>query len=311
MARHMIVALWFVTSASMLLINREAVRLVPVPACVCALQFTACALTLSAAPGARDGVNTSTLRTFAVYCLVFVWGIWCNMKALGSINVETVIVVRACCPLVVSILDWALLGRQAPSARSALALSVLAAGAAGYVAADRQFAQGGWGAYTWVLAYGAAQIAESVAGKCAATSPAPHGGEGQGRHGGRSPFTAPLLTNALSVGPVLCIGALAGELSELRSIHLGPPQLVALAASAAGGALLSVLAWHVRSGLSATTFSVLAVTNKLVTVGANAVVWSGERASATGVLCLLCCLGSAALYQEAPMRTPRAPRKSD
>ena len=298
-ARPLLVALWMATSASMLLVNKHVVRLVPVPSCVAALQFTACALALAAVPGSLAGIDAPTLRTFAVYCLAFVSGIWCNMRALGSVNVETVIVVRACCPLVVSLFDWALLGRQAPSARSALALATLAAGAAGYVAADRQFAVGGWGAYTWVLAYAAAQTAESVVGKFAATSPAPRGGKGH-----RSPFTAPLLTNALSVGPVLCLGAAAGELRALRSIDLGPPQLVALAASAAAGALLSVLAWRVRSLLSATTFSVLAVTNKLITVGANAVVWSGERASATGLLCLLCCLGAASLYREAPMRAP-------
>eukprot|EP00966_Prymnesium_polylepis_P213655 4947938-Prymnesium_polylepis.2 len=51
------------------------------------------------------------------------------MKALEHSNVETVIVFRACCPLVVCVLDWAFMGRQLPSARSALSLLLLTAGA--------------------------------------------------------------------------------------------------------------------------------------------------------------------------------------
>lgn len=38
---------------------------------------------------------------------------------------ETIIVFRACVPIVVALLDWAFMGRQLPSLRSWLALAVL------------------------------------------------------------------------------------------------------------------------------------------------------------------------------------------
>ena len=74
-------------------------------------------------------------------------------QALQNFNIETIIVFRACCPLVVSMLDYVFLGRSLPSAPSLLCLVLLVAGAAGYVASDAQFALNGWAAYSWATTY--------------------------------------------------------------------------------------------------------------------------------------------------------------
>ena len=63
------------------------------------------------------------------------------------------VVFRTCTPLCVSLLDWMFLGRQLPSPRSVCALGLILAGAAGYVATDKQFAAMGFAAYTWVILY--------------------------------------------------------------------------------------------------------------------------------------------------------------
>ena len=65
--------------------------------------------------------------------MAFAAGIYCSLKALEGSNIETVIVFRSCTPLMVSVLDYFLLNRELPSRRSAMALGLIALGAAGYV----------------------------------------------------------------------------------------------------------------------------------------------------------------------------------
>ena len=78
-----------------------------------------------------------------LYVLQFVVGIYTNMKALQHSNIDTVIVFRASCPLVVCVLEWAFLGRQLPNCRSCLALLCILLGVLGYVSADKSFVVGG------------------------------------------------------------------------------------------------------------------------------------------------------------------------
>jgi GDP-mannose transporter len=59
------------------------------------------------------------------------------MHALKWVNVETFIVCRASCPLLISIGDYLFLGRELPSAQSWLALVGIALGAVGYVVTDQ------------------------------------------------------------------------------------------------------------------------------------------------------------------------------
>jgi membrane protein DedA with SNARE-associated domain len=47
--------------------------------------------------------------------LLFVAGIYSNMRSLEVANVDTVIVFRSACPLIVALGDWLFLGREAPS----------------------------------------------------------------------------------------------------------------------------------------------------------------------------------------------------
>lgn len=69
---------------------------------------------------------------------------------LTNLQVETVIVFRACTPIIVSVLDYLFMGRELPSTQSVVALVVVAGGAAGYMANDSAFAMDGWSAYYWV-----------------------------------------------------------------------------------------------------------------------------------------------------------------
>jgi drug/metabolite transporter (DMT)-like permease len=67
-------------------------------------------------------------QSYAIYTVAFVLGVYCNMRALESANVETVIIFRSCTPLAVAVCDYLFLGRELPSRRSTLALSTIGVG---------------------------------------------------------------------------------------------------------------------------------------------------------------------------------------
>lgn len=68
-------------------------------------------------------------------------------------------------PLFVSVLDWAFLGRELPTARSWTSLLVLVSAAAGYVHSDKEFRLHGVSTYTWVSIYFVLISLEMVFGK--------------------------------------------------------------------------------------------------------------------------------------------------
>eukprot|EP00401_Gymnodinium_catenatum_P045077 CAMPEP_0117607152 /NCGR_PEP_ID=MMETSP0784-20121206/80099_1 /TAXON_ID=39447 /ORGANISM="" /LENGTH=215 /DNA_ID=CAMNT_0005410293 /DNA_START=82 /DNA_END=729 /DNA_ORIENTATION=+ len=100
-----------------------------------------------------DALTKKNVGMFAPYIVAFVCALYANGMALSVSNVDTVIVFRASSPIMVSITDWLVLGRELPSFRSSVALLGVALGACGYVFTDSEFAMHGVSAYTWVLIY--------------------------------------------------------------------------------------------------------------------------------------------------------------
>ena len=136
-------ACYSAASSSLLLVNKLCLRRLPLPSLVSSLQFVA---TVVAALGAMcsgsvkpDYFEWRKVKPYLLYVVLFCTTIYCNMMALQHSNVETIIVFRACCPLVVSVLEWTSLGRTLPSRHSALALLILLFGCAGFVATDHAF----------------------------------------------------------------------------------------------------------------------------------------------------------------------------
>jgi drug/metabolite transporter (DMT)-like permease len=116
-------------------------------------------------PPARPPAFAAQVRPYLLYVLQFVVGIYTNMKALQHSNIDTVIVFRASCPLVVCVLEWAFLGRQLPNCRSCMALLCIVLGTCGYVSADKSFGAGGFRAYSWVIAYTLVTATQMAYGK--------------------------------------------------------------------------------------------------------------------------------------------------
>jgi hypothetical protein len=292
------VVAYSVCSASLLLVNKIVLARIPSAPLVTAVQCVFCVAAIGGSAvifgtPRLDAPTAPLLRAYGAYTVLFVAGIYANMRSLEGSNVDTVVVFRATVPLLVAAGDWALLGREAPSARSLASMLVVLAGCAAFVAVDAQFAAHGAAAYAWLAAYVAAIAAEMLLGKQITASL------------GASLGTSVLLTNALAVVPFLAIGAATGELQRGVGARgawaASPGALTALAASCVLSAGIGFSSWWCRSLTSATTFTVVGTVNKVLTVLVNIAVWD-KHASAVGTGFLLVCLAAGALYQQAPMR---------
>ena len=217
--------LFSIASSSLLLVNKLVLHHIPTPSIVSSMQF-ACSVVfavLAMATGLvpSDPFEWRKVKPYLLYVGMFVATIYCNMKALQHSNVETIIVFRACCPLVVSVIEWSFMGRQLPSARSSLALLALLGGCIGYVLTDRAFKMSGWGAYAWVTAYFLIISVEMVYGKHIV-----------GPHLGFASMWGPTLyTNSISLPPMMAIGWLTREQDRLVSADWSLPAIALLGVS--------------------------------------------------------------------------------
>jgi len=283
------------SSSSLLLINKLCMAHVRAPSLLATLQFgmcTAFALGLKWSGAVNvDDWEWTKLKPYLLYTAMFVASIYCNMQSLAHANVETLIVFRACCPLLVALLEWAFMRRALPSARSFLALLLLVGGAASYVVSDKAFKVSGLSAYGWVTAYFWIISVEMVYGKHIV-----------GKHLGFKTLWGPTLyTNAVALLPMLGIGLLTGEVDALYTgADWSPGAVVLMALSCVVGVSISFTGWYCRSLVTATCYTVLGVANKMLTVLVNVIIWD-QHASAAGVISLLVCLLGASLYQQAPL----------
>lgn len=287
--------LYSCASASMLLVNKVCLEALPAPGLLSVVQFAFSAVFIMgmklSGVAVVDDFEWRKVRMYLLYVAQFVAGIYTNMKALQYSNVDTVIVFRATCPLLVCVLEWAFLGRELPSARPALSLLVVVAGAAGYVNADTAFRLMGVKAYRWVVAYTVVTATSMAYGKVLVGPDMKF----------LTMWGPTQYTNVLSILPMLAIALLSDELAKVETVVWTAKSVLLLLASCVVGLAISFGGWWCRSLVTATCFTVLGVANKMATVLVNMVVWD-QHASATGVLWLSVCLLGAAAYQQAPMR---------
>mmetsp|Transcript_21759 Transcript_21759/g.35933 ORF Transcript_21759/g.35933 Transcript_21759/m.35933 type:complete len:407 (+) Transcript_21759:217-1437(+) len=297
MEREVLSAILFfaAASSSLLLVNKLAIHLVPMPSFISTLQFATCSLFIHmlkcCGKAEVDRWESAKVRPYLFYIGMFVTTIYCNMKALEHSNVETLIVFRACCPLLVSVMEWAFLGRMLPDARSVLSLVLLVCGAAGYVMSDQAFALNGWNAYTWCTAYLIIISVEMVYGKHIV---GPH-------LGFKSMWGPTLYTNTIAIVPMMSIGLLTHEHTNITTTEWNQSAVGLIALSCIIGIAISFYGWYCRSLVSATCYTVLGVANKMLTVTVNALIWD-QHASLAGIISLAVCLFAVTGYSQAPMR---------
>jgi GDP-mannose transporter len=299
------IGFYTICSSVMLITNKVAVTLVPVPGLVVCLQFLVAVLFIYGRSYVADiKVDTFTydrVLKFLPYVASMSLCIFANVKALHFANVETVIVFRACSPMCVSILDWRFLGRELPSSRSALSLLSVGVGAIGYVLTDSAFKMNGIGAYTWVMIYFVAIVVEMTYGK-----------QVMSQLSFNSPvWGSALYTNLLCLPPMLAMAIFNSETSQLQELEITLPGVLVVSISCFLGVGMSWAGWNCREKVSATTFTLIGVACKFITVLINIIIWD-KHATAVGFFFLSICIGASALYRQAPMRAkPVAATKVD
>jgi len=283
-------------SASLLLVNKLVMFYLPLPSFVGAIQFAFAALAVICMKQIGlvnfDSLPFEKLSKFFIYVISFVIGLYANFKALEVSTVETVIVFRSCTPLCVSILEWWFLGRALPSLRSLGAMSLIGLGAFGYVSTDKAFELSGMEAYTWALIYFGSLSFQMTYGKIITNTLK------------LSTWENVYYTNILSLLPIATFGYVMQEHQKLQMLEISSKasMLTFLLISCIAGLCIGWSGWRCRQLVSAASYTLIGVTNKILTVLVNCMIWD-QHASTLGICCLFFCLVGGALYKQAPMRS--------
>ena len=120
------IAIYSLCSSSMLVVNKLAVAAIPLPTVVSGAQLVSSAIVplLMQLCGYSVIGKMTYARSlpYVVYTSMFAAGLFANMKALLLTNVGAVIAARCCLPLIVSVIEYSIMGRSWPNKRSMVSL---------------------------------------------------------------------------------------------------------------------------------------------------------------------------------------------
>ncbi|GBG23998.1 GDP-fucose transporter 1 [Hondaea fermentalgiana] len=283
-------------SAGMLLVNKLAVHSMPTPGFVLLCQLAASAVFTWGAGRLRyievDPLSVDKVRKFWIVPVAFLMTVFANIKILQHSNVETFITFRASTPIIISVLDWALMGRELPSRKSWVCLFGLLVGALMYL----YFEKGSMTAtsYFWVAAWYCIFVFDQIFIKHITNTVK------------MTTWGRVYYTNALPVIPLFFIMYFTGEFEKLSSMEISLHSQFWLLVSCACGVAISYFAFLARAAVSATSFTVLGNTCKVITVSLNILIWD-NHATAEGIMSLFMCLVCAFFYEQAPKRAKGLP----
>jgi GDP-mannose transporter len=293
------IVLYSLCSGTLVLLNKLILHHLPYPSLVICFQLAAAIVTIYGLSSIRlievDPIRWRNVVPYLHYIVAFSLGVYCNMKSLERSNVETVIVFRALSPCIVAFLDVAFLGREYPSRRSWAGLLVLVLGAGGYARSDSTVRSRGMAAaYGWPLAYLCAISFEMAYGKSLLRSV------------DLKTLSGPVLyTNLLGLVPMMVLAAAGNEYELFRRDRSERPVSGAAALFLVLGCIVGTCigysSWWCRDKVSATSFTLIGVVNKILTILLNLCIWD-KHASPLGIASLLVCLAGGSTYQQAPMR---------
>lgn len=259
-------------AASLLVVNKAAVDLTPSPAVVVASQlgFAAGVARLLIGGKCVEGVTLQwdLVKLFFFVSLLFTLCLVCNVKALAATSVQTVIVMRSCSPIFVAIFDWKILGSGAPLPATWACLAGIALGAGMYVHFDKGMEVK---AYMWPVIYFVSICTEMVFVKhIINTVP-------------MSTWTRVYYNNVLGFLPTIAFGfafneyeGLAETIPETGTFEWWN-RIIILIVSCLIGLAISFAGFHARVLLSATSFTVLGVANKVISIFLSMMFFGGMK----------------------------------
>lgn len=292
------IVLYCSCSSSLLFLNKLVISSVGVaPGSLILVQVTFSTFMCGAGAACRLidlDLELRKVRMFSLYVFAFVGSIYSSVMALNRSNVETIIVFRGATPIAVAVLETLLLGRRLPSWRSTAALLVIGLAAASYVLTDSQFQLEGWAGYSWALTYFALICFEMTFGKHLLTAVKV------------TIWESVFLSNFLALPCLTFLGYATGDLAGLASLDaLTFTDRCFVLVSAAVAFLIGYAGWWCRSLVSATTYTLVGLANKIGTV-LLAIIFLDNHASNLGVAALLVCIAASSQYQQAPLRAPES-----
>lgn len=280
------VALYAACSSTLLLINAVAVRKVGDASFVLMCQFLFSSGVVRTLRFVRPESDIELItwekgRPFFVACFVFFVCLLSNTEALKSVNPETVIVARSCSPIAVAVLEHLSLGRALPNIQGALSLASIAGGAVVYVLADKGFQIRG---YTWLAVYYVSIVVEMVFVKYVVDNIS------------MSTWTRVYYNNTLSL-PLAFLSSLALGFGRFLTAEWNRTTILALLLSCVVGVAISYAGFNLRKLISATSFTVVGVVCKLITILINDVMWE-HHSNLLGHVGLLICISAGFAYEK-------------
>jgi GDP-mannose transporter len=296
------------------------------------LQFASSALfayvTMAAGWVESDPLTWENVKASLLVVFCFFAGIFTNLNALHHINVDTMIMFKTCTPFAISILQWVFMGYELPSLRTWGALSVVAGSAGLMLSTDLQLSTT---ALLWVAAWVFMLCFDAMYLKHYTNTVK------------LTPLGRVLYNNLLSCVPAAVCILLFGEhraviawfqdmpdesaaapgnsvhrsdeaiaVAHTGTWHEGMGSAAVVAHSCVAGFAMSWVAWALRAEVSALTFTVIGVLNKLLSIAINAVIWS-LHSGTSGTIAVAAAILAGTLYQEPKLasRVTAAPKQCD
>lgn len=280
-------------SSTMLVINKLAVQELPLPTVVSGAQLFVSALVVLILkliwPNTMGAMDQTKVLPFALYTAMFAGGLYANMKALMLTNVGAVIAARSCLPVIVCLIEWAFMGRSLPGARSTMSLAGVVGFAGLYIKNDAGVMVDGASGYIWLFIWWLLLALQMTYGKWMTEKIE------------MTQWERVFYTNAFALPPTFILFFATGENSEVQDVFLGENAIMWLLASCVMGVGISYSGWRTRSVITATTFTLVGVLNKMATIAFTVIVWPAD-ASFASIAALVFCILFGLLYQDAPKR---------
>lgn len=283
----------------MLVVNKLAMSSYPVAGLVNTFQLASCSIFIfiigALGLAKTDPVKWDMVKPYAIYVCAFAGGIYSNMKALGASNVETIIVFRSCTPITVALIEWAFMDRELPNNKSKAALFVIVAGAYIYVSMDAEMAFNGSEAFFWIGAWYFLLCFQMTYGKVLLQNVKLE-----------TVWGPVLYTNLLSIPPTLVLAAVLGDFKKMETAEPTENAYIWVSLSCVVGIAIGYSGWLCRDMVSATTYTLVGVINKLLSVLVS-VTFINTTVSWPAIGALVVCVVAGTFYEQPPRRGDAKP----
>ena len=300
----LIFLLYFVSSSSLLVLNKVAITAIPNASLLLFVQLSSTVvLILASSLLGKSQIKYKRSMTYmwaySTVAAVFLATIYSNFRVIHSIGVNPFIVLRCSTPLLVSVLDWVFMGRTLPDWKSTLALFGILCSSSIYARlkitdpsfsvstdVDTDTAVGLFWSMTWLISFCLDMVyVKYVVEKYPCSS---------------SERTLYQNFLALPFLVVLLIGGIE-EYSVDEASRASQSALIAVMLTCFAGAALSFTGMALRTELSATMFTILGIVSKMASTLLNEIFVEPERDSSR-LFCIAAVIFSSSFYRQAPLR---------